>query len=83
MSTATSVTVSSVVVTAVAVGATVAAVPAAILGPVAITYEPVRKLCGKKGGLKTNPVAKAATMPAKGVAVFGIGLLAVCGYDSD
>lgn len=60
---------------AIAVAATVAIVPAATFGPLALAYEPVRRLRKRRH----NPMAIAA---ASGVASIGF-LVMACGYESD
>lgn len=68
------------VATVATAAVTVAAVPAVTVGPLALAYEPVRRLRKKK----TNPLAKVA---ASGAFVAGagvaIGIMALGGYDSD
>ena len=59
---------------AVAVG--IAAVPAVIFGPMAVIYEPIRRLRKKD----TNPLTYAA---ASGLAGVGLVCMACTGYESD
>jgi len=61
----------------VAVGTAVAAVPAAIFGPLALAYEPVRRI----RGVENNPFIMPA---ASGAGVVALSLYATCGgYESD
>ena len=66
----------SVIAGCIAVGAAVAAIPAAIAGPPALLYEPVRRRRKKK----KNPFAIAAVSGAVVVTIVAAG---TCGYDSD
>ena len=70
----------SVAASAAAVGLVVAVAPAALFGPLALAYEPVRRLARAK----RNPFAKPAKMGAY-VAAGSLGLcvMAACGYESD
>ena len=67
----------------VSVGATVAAVPAVTFGPLALAYEPVRRL-RKKEKRAVNALGLAA-MSGAVIAAFGAAICveATCGHDSD
>ena len=68
------------VASAAGIAAGIAAVPAAAFGPLALAYEPVRRVLR----LKRNPFAKAAASglaPAGGMLL--VGAMVVCGNESD
>jgi len=74
------------------VAATVVSVPAALCGPLALVYEPIRRTRIARAGLpsrsRANPFTKAAGVGAKAVYfTFGAavhGVIGLCGgYDSD
>ena len=67
----------SAVSTWIAACTAVALVPAAVFGPPALAYEPVRRACG----FKKNYLGRAAASGA-GVAVIGTAMV-LSGYDSD
>lgn len=63
---------------AVGVGVTVAVLPAATFGPLALAYEPVRRV----RGARTNPFAKAAASGAM-LAGYAVVMCLYAGSDSD
>ena len=74
------VTVGSVCIpTGIALGITVAVVPAVTIGPLALVYEPVRRILGKK----TNPLAMAAGAGALAAATVTALCILRTGDDSD
>ena len=65
--------------TALALGITLAVVPAVTIGPLALVYEPVRRMLGKK----TNPLARAAGAGAVAAGTLTVICAMSLGNESD